>query len=89
MTIVKYDIYPNDSNIPQVEYTLYNSKGKQLNMTLCSDLNNEISFPLKNIDFELIEQLLNQGIDIFNKSNSFFIDICYVNPVKGHDLSLK
>ena len=88
LIITKYDIYSNSSNIPQVEYTMYNNNGKQLNMTLCNDCNNEISFPLSNIDFELVDELLNHDINLFNVSDSFYTDICYTNPIKGNDLTL-
>ena len=43
-----------------------------------------------NVDTELIEYLLNQNVDFFNKSNQFYTDICYpFTAPNGKDVTLR
>ena len=48
-------------------------------MKYCQEEQIIISSPINNFDFinsELAQELANQGIDIYNSSDSFFNDIC-------------
>ena len=91
--IAKLDIYSNDSLTPQVEYVIYDKNGNPLNMAVCNDVNGDISYPTLSdvngtINFELAINLTEQGIDIFNISDPFFNDICYVHSLNDTDLTL-
>ena len=91
--IAKLDIYSNDSLTPQVEYIIYDQRGKKIDMSLCDEVNGDIAYPTSNdingiIKFDLGLYLLQKGIDIFNISDPFFNDICYVHTLNETDLTL-
>ena len=76
---VKIDIDRNTLT-DQVEYAVYNSKGVQLDMSICKDEKITITYTIKNtsaINSSMAEYYANYGIDIFDAEDPFFNDICY------------
>lgn len=89
--IAKFDLYPENSIIPQVEYVIYSSNGTQFDISPCNSLNDGISYPTlneSNYDFELAETMLLNDIDVFNENDPFFNDVCYTFTDEGKDLTL-
>ena len=83
--ICKIDLYPENASTPQVEYQIYDSQGKPLEMKICDSITDDVSYPTVNasaIDFSLVSNLTAKGIDILNRSDPFFNDICSVNSIE-------
>ena len=57
-------------------------------LTVQKDLKNQIE---KNNNIESLEELANQGIDIFNPESSFYTDLCFhfKSPIDGKDIPVK
>jgi len=79
LLIFKYDVHINKSFPLKTEYKIFNPKTKkQLNLSICNDKKILVSAPLlleKNC-LDLYYEFLEKGIDIFNKDDRFFYDIC-------------
>ena len=90
--ICKIDLYPENASTPQVEYQIYDSQGKPLEMKICDSITDDVSYPTVNasaIDFSLVSNLTAKGIDILNRSDPFFNDICSVNSIEGVDMTIE
>ena len=76
--ILKFDVSINDTTPSKVEYNLYDPETKnKLNLSICDNKIN-IKTPLK-IDENsllLLQTFNEKGINIFNKYEPFFYDIC-------------
>ena len=65
--------------INQVNYAVYSPNGTKLDLSICDEVGIKVDIPIKentNIDITVIAELTEEGVDIFNKSDSFFNDIC-------------
>ena len=80
LLISKIDIKEDGAIVPRVEYKVYNSKGKQLDMSVCNGVPISVSYPLFNTDliplFEDASELSKRGFDVYNPKDSFYNDIC-------------
>ena len=73
------------------------NKGEKINFVeICINetvtVKKDIKEQLKNTEnMESLEQLADQGIDIFNASNEFYTDLCFhfKSPISGKDIPLK
>lgn len=89
LIIAKIDIDREPSTITkQVEYKVYTKEGTPLNTDVCSVINIDISYPLSDIDLTKGEFLINQGIDIYNISDPFYNDVCFIYAENGTDFTL-
>jgi hypothetical protein len=86
-------IYKNNSFIYVINTNYYNPITKQkLDKTKCTEIRHEvkISMPFSIKEKEIITQLKNQGIDVFNKSDPAFKTSCisYIDPQTDYDTTL-
>ena len=94
LSTLQIEIYKNNSNslINQVEYTVFNEKRKQLDLSLCSKERIKIHYNIVNssaLDIDKISNFKDMDVDIFNINDSFFNDICFPYSEKDNDLILK
>ena len=78
LIIIKMDSL-TDENFPtnKINYEIYSSNYQKLDKTICSRVTIEI--PIKNgvkTDFDEIISMQNSGIDLTDKTDSFFNDLC-------------
>ena len=94
LTILQIEIDKmNDKALTnQVEYSIYHDNKTKLDLSICKNVQIKINYDIKN------EYLLNKskiiyysklGIDIFDKDDIFFNDICYPFSISKSDLILK
>ena len=79
LLIFKYDVYINKSFPLKVEYKVYHPKTKeQLDLSICNDNKILISAPLllERKTADLYSDFSEKGIDIFDKNDSFYQDVC-------------
>ena len=79
LLIFKYDVQVNKSFPIIVEYKVYNPKTKQqLDLSICNGNKIIISAPLvlDNYSLDLYNNFSEKGIDVFNKDDLFYRDIC-------------
>ena len=77
-----------------IDFDIYLNKESQLKdfYHYCYEYNISISTPINNkdfINFNLANELYEQGYDIFNLSSEFYNDICEPININGSDLILK
>ena len=80
LLIIEIDKQNKQSLNSQIEYAVYNDKKEKLDLSVCKDLQIKINYEIKNdtqINIDLISNFSNNGIDVFNITDSFFNDICY------------
>ena len=78
--LLQIDIYRENEATNQVEYEIYDSKGKKLDLDLCSKMNITLELPL-NFSSKIIEKhkilsLIKNHFDIFNGNDSFYNNFC-------------
>jgi hypothetical protein len=96
LTFLQIEIENVDSKslINQVEYQAYDGNTTLLNLSICDDVNINMTYAIKNssyslIDFESANNFKKLGIDIFNINDSFFNDICQPYSESDDDLILE
>ena len=92
LIIVKIDLINELNTINNVEYKIYDKNLNEINLTICSNLVSEIKYPIKNgesIKFETAKELSEKGIDIYNKNDCFFNDICCYSKIDGKSYTLE
>ena len=63
-----------------VQVEIFDSKGKQLNLSVCKEditVMKYIGDVIDELNIESAKNFANQGIDIFNANDSFFNDLCH------------
>ena len=78
--LVKIDRNITNSTVNQVTYVIYDSSGRQLDHTLCNNTSITITKPIINpslLNITKAKSLFDQGIDVFDTSDSFFNSLCY------------
>ena len=74
LIIKKFDHQIETFVTSQVEFSVFDSSGNELNLSLYDNIGVQISFPIinsTNINYELARELSEQNIDIYNKSDPF------------------
>ena len=87
-------IKTNIENSPteKVEYLVCDSKGNNLNLSICDSIQIEITYPITNEDLaniNMAQKLLDNNIDIYNINDSFFNDYCINQNISNNDMTLK
>ena len=82
--IIKLDVKQEGFKIPKIEYEVYyqlsNSSLKKLSLSVCANMNIDITIPVT----------FSENIDIINSSSKYYNDICYTFTTEdGTDISLK
>ena len=76
----------------QVEYAVYNEKMEQISLSDCKNVDIKITYEITDdsiLNKTIISYYDELGIDIFNKNDSFFNDLCYSFSVSDSDIILK
>ena len=76
----------------QVEYAVYDEQMKQLNLSYCKNIEVKITYEITDdslLNKSMISYFDNLGIDIFNKNDSFFNDLCYPFSISDSDIILE
>ena len=94
LTIMQIEIdKKNDKSLNnQVEYSIYDSQKKQLNLSYCKDVQIKVNYKISNeslINKSMISYYSELGIDVFDDQDSFFNDICYPFSNSNSDIILK
>lgn len=92
--VAKIDITPlnGHSIVDYVEYEIFNDQGEILDLTPCKEVTLKIIYPITDpilVNLETAKQLLEQNIDIYNYSSSFYSDYCIYYQVNGSDIPVK
>ena len=95
LIISKYDLNNNESQITvdtnEVEFTIYDMNGRELNKSLCNNTDITISYPINKrsgIKYTFGYEMKNDSIDVFNPEDEFFNDFCYSYSLDGKDITL-
>ena len=89
LIIKKFDHQIETFVTSQVEFSVFDFSGNELNLSLCNNIGVQISFPIinsTNINYELARELSEQNIDIYNKSDSFYTDYCIPYSANNSDM---
>ena len=92
ITFLQMEINNKDKSlVNQVEYQVYDDNKTLLNLSLCKDIEIEITYAMKNnsLDMNSISKFNNKGIDVFNINDSFFNDICQPYSDSNNDIVLE
>ena len=94
ITILQIEIDKLNENAltNQVEYEIYSSDKKKLNLSYCKDVKIKVNYEINNpslINKTMVSQYSDLGIDIFDSQHSFFNDICYSYDNTENDIILK
>ena len=90
LVISKVDEFTTASVTPSVKYTIYDSNKNKLDYSVCDKIS--VSYPILDtvsINYEKAESMASSGIDIYNKENEFFNNICFPYQVEGQDITIK
>ena len=92
LIIIKIDKNITNCSVNSVEYYIYDFDGNLLDSSLCSDYPISVSKSIINeelINFELAKNFIEEGIDIYDASNPFFNEICYLfSSINNTDITL-
>ena len=92
LNFLKFEKLSNLSIEKNIQYEIYAmNSSEKLNLTVCKDKPVDIYIPIElSSDTKIkYEDLKSQGYDLFNKSSSFYTDICTpYNSPNGTDVSL-
>ena len=82
----------NDALYNQIKYFIYDEEMRELNLSLCEDINTQIHYSIKDnnkLDITSISNFQEKGIDIFNLKDKFFTDLCYSYSDSNNDMTLE
>ena len=92
LNFLKFERLSNLSIEKNIQYEIYAlNSSEKLNLSVCKDIPVDIYIPIElSADTKIkYEDLKSQGYDLFNKSSSFYTDICTpYNSPNGTDVSL-
>ncbi len=93
ITFLQMEINNNNENslVNKVEYQVYDDNKTLLDLSICKDIDIEISYAMKDnsLDMNSISEFKDKGIDIFNIDDSFFNDICHPYSDSNNDIVLE
>ena len=74
-----------------IQIEVYDISGKQLDVSVCKEEIKLIKYigDVEELDFQSAESLSERGIDVFNRNDKFFNDICHPNRIENKDIILK
>ena len=79
LLISKIDVLSETALTPLVDYAVYDSMGRPLDMSVCLNSDIRISYPILNTDtiqFERAYELSSLGYDLYNPEDPFYNDKC-------------
>ena len=84
-------ISKTNSLVDNVNYNVYSQDGKKLDLKLCSNVNIKVYNSITKdgeINLELIKQLTENGINLFDINDEFYNDRCFSFILNGNDVSI-
>ena len=81
-----------DALYDQIQYTIYDDKLKELDLTACKDVTTQIHYAIKdksNLDIVKVNDYKNMGVDILNINDDFFTNLCYAFSSSNNDMILE
>ena len=80
LIISKIDIITDENAlVNEVQYAIFAPNGTQLDLSICDEVGIKVNVPIKdndNINIILMSALTAEGVNIFDKGDPFFNDIC-------------
>ena len=94
ITFLQIEINNDNNNAlyNQIKYFIYDEQMKELDLSLCDDINTQIHYAIKNnskLNIPSITNFKEKGIDIFNLKDKFFTDLCYSYSDSNNDMTLE
>jgi hypothetical protein len=82
----------NNALYDQIQYTAYDEKLNELDLSICEDIETQIYYAIKedsNIDLSRISDYKDMGVDILNINDDFFTNLCYAFSSSNNDMILE
>ncbi len=76
----------------QIEYAVYNGTKVRLDLSVCKDVEIKITYNITDtslLNISMIDYYSKLGIDIFDREDAFFNDLCYPFSISDSDIILK
>ena len=94
ITFFQMEIKNEDNNAlyDQIQYTAYDEKLNELDLSICEDIETQIYYAIKedsNIDLPRISDYKDMGVDILNINDDFFTNLCYAFSSSNNDMILE
>ena len=94
ITFLQVEMENNDHNslYNQIKYFVYNDQMKELDLSLCEEVETKIHYAIKNdsnLDISSISDFQQLGIDILNIKDKFFSDLCYSYSDSNNDMTIE
>ena len=92
LLISKIDVISETALTPLVDYSIYDSGGRHLDMSVCLNSDILISYPILNtgaIEYEKAYELSSLGYDLYNPEDPFYNDKCTPFANNSVDVPLK
>ena len=94
ITFLQIEIDNDDQNslYNQIKYFTYDDQMRELDLSVCGDLDTKIHYAIKNnskLDISSISDFQQLGIDILNIKDEFFNDLCYSYSDSNNDMILE
>ena len=94
ITFLQIEIDNDDQNslYNQIKYFTYDDQMRELDLSICGDLDTKIHYAIKNnsnLDISSISDFQQLGIDILNIKDEFFNDLCFSYSDSNNDMILE
>ena len=94
ITFFQIEIENDDKNslYNQIKYRTYDDQKRELDLSLCEEINTKIHYAIRNkskLDISSISDFKKLGVDILNIKDSFFSDLCYSYSDSNKDMILE
>ena len=76
----------------QIKYTIYDDELKEIDLSLCNDIDTQIHFAIKegtNLDLKSASNFKNLGVDVLDINDDFFNNLCYAFADGDNDMILE
>ena len=94
ITFFQMELFNEDNKAlyNQIKYTTYDEQLKELDLSLCKDVNTQIHYAIKddsNLDLASVSNFKNMGVDILDINDDFFTNLCYAFSDENNDMVLE
>jgi len=94
ITFFQMELFNEDNKAlyNQIKYTTYDDQLKELDLSLCKDVNTQIHYAIKddsNLDLASVSNFKNMGVDILDINDDFFTNLCYAFSDENNDMVLE
>jgi len=76
----------------QIKYTIYDDELKEIDLSLCNDIDTQIHFAIKertNLDLKSASNFKNLGVDVLDINDDFFNNLCHAFADGDKDMILE